>query len=135
MTRAYLDMVADLFHVGHLRLIKRAKQKCDYLIVGIHSDEDVERYKRKPIISHEQRCEIVESCKYVDEVIPNAPLVIDNRYLEENNIDIVFHGDDITEELLRQHAALSSRGMVEYLPRTKNISTTEIINRAKGLGD
>ena len=63
MTRVYLDIVADLFHIGHLNLFKKAKllDTDVYLIVGIHSDESVESYKRVPIIKQEQRYEIVRS--------------------------------------------------------------------------
>ena len=67
--RVYADMVGDLFHMGHVRLLQRAKAKGTYLIVGIHSDEDVEAYKRKPILTLEERADVVRACKYADEVV------------------------------------------------------------------
>ena len=73
MIRVYLDMVGDLFHVGHLNIIKKSKAMGDYLIVGVHSDESVASYKRLPIIKHRDRVDIIESCRYVDEVIAPAP--------------------------------------------------------------
>ena len=76
MIRVYTDMAADMFHIGHLNLIKRMKIFGDYIIVGIHSDDDIASYKRRPIIEDKQRYEIVRSCKYVDEVIEAAPLIM-----------------------------------------------------------
>jgi len=133
MTRVYLDIVADLFHIGHLNLFKKAKllDTDVYLIVGIHSDESVESYKRVPIIKQEQRYEIVRSCRLVNEVIENAPLVITENFLKDNKIDYVAHGDDINEELKKQHKIPFELGVVKYVPYTSEISTTEIIKRIK----
>jgi ethanolamine-phosphate cytidylyltransferase len=124
-------MVADLFHIGHLNLIRRSSEIGDYLIVGIHSDKSVESYKRKPIIEDSQRYEIVKSCRYVDEVVEDAPLVITRDFIEQNSIDCVVHGDDISTEVKRQHKIPFQMRMVKYLPRTEGISTTEIIERVR----
>ena len=129
--RVYIDMVADLFHIGHLNLIKRSAEVGDYLIVGIHSDKSVESYKRKPIIEENQRYEIVKSCRYVDEVIKNAPLEITRDFIKQYRIECIIHGDDTSEELKKQHQAAIKMGIVRYLPRTKGISTTDIIERIK----
>jgi len=98
MVIIYVDMVADLFHLGHVEILRKSKDLGDILIVGVHNDSDVETYKRTPILTMEERIKIVESCKYVDRVIPNAPLQITEDYLREYNIDFVVHGDDISEE-------------------------------------
>jgi len=127
MKRVYTDMVADMFHVGHLNLIKRAKALGDYLIVGVHSDENIRKYKRHPVISENDRYEIVRSCRHVDEVIEDAPLIMTKDFLEKNNIDLVVRGDDITPELLGQQSAPIEMGIMKYLPRTSGVSTTEII--------
>ena len=127
--RVYIDMVADLFHIGHLNLIKRSAEAGDYLIVGVHSDKSVESYKRKPIIEEDQRYEIVRSCRYVDEVIEDAPLVITRSFIEQHGIGCVIHVDDISTEMKRQHHEAIQLGIVEYLPRTEGISTSEIIER------
>jgi len=67
----YTAGVFDLFHIGHLNILKRAKEYCDYLIVAVSTDELVQEYKkRKPIFPYEERKAIVESIKYVDEVVP-----------------------------------------------------------------
>ena len=62
---AYTYGVYDLFHIGHINLFKRIKENCDKLIVGVHNDEQVMTYKKKPIISYDDRLEIIKSCKYV----------------------------------------------------------------------
>ncbi len=135
MKRVYTDLVADLFHRGHVELLKKAKATTEntHLIVGIHSDEDCVSYKRKPLFSMEDRVEIVRACKYVDEVIPNAPLEISQDFLRLHNIDIVVHGDDMTEF----HRNVNYRvpielGIMRTVPYYKGISTTEIIKEISG---
>jgi cytidyltransferase-like protein len=124
-------MVGDLFHVGHLNLIKRAKSLGDYLIVGVHLDKDVESYKRPPIISEEQRVEIIKSCSYVDEVITGAPLIISESFINRHKITKVVHGDEKSPVFLKQHAIPIELGIMHYIPYTDGISTTQIIDKIK----
>lgn len=124
-----------MFHIGHLNLIKRAREQGDYLIVGVHSDEDIASYKRSPIIEEKDRYEIVRSCRYVDEVIEEAPLIMTKQFIESNNINLVVRGDDITPELLKQQADPISMGIMRYLPRTKDVSTTDLIQKIKYLDE
>ena len=131
MIRVYTDMAADMFHIGHLNLIRRAKAHGDYLIVGVHSDKDIAEYKRHPIISEEQRYEIVRSCQYVDEVLECAPLIMTKDFIQRHEIDLIVRGDDITPELLEQQADAIEMGIMRYVPRTKNVSTTSIIEKIK----
>ena len=133
MIRIYTDMAADMFHVGHLNLIKRARSFGDYMIVGVDSDKDISNYKRSPIIEEEHRYSIVESCKYVDELIRDAPLIMTEEFLRKHKIDLVVRGDDVTEQHLKQQADPIRLGMMKYVPRTKGVSTSSIIKKIQNL--
>ena len=128
--RVYVDMVADLFHYGHVNFIKQARAFGDYLIVGLCSDDDVASYKRKPILSIEERVRSVQECKYVDEVVPNCPLCITEEFIKEHNIDLVIHGDDMSDKELAYYYEIPIRmGIFKTVPYTKTISTSDIIRR------
>lgn len=125
----YTTGVYDLFHVGHLNLLRRAKEKCDYLIVGISTDECVESYKhRTPVIPYEDRKAIVEAIKYVDKVVPQETM---DKYSawKKYHYNVLFHGDDWKgssmyneiEEKLKAHGV-----EFVYFPYTKGISTTKL---------
>lgn len=90
----YTTGVFDMFHLGHLNIIKRSKELCDNLIVGVSIDELVYSYKGKhPIIPFKERFEIVEAIKYVDKVIPQESM--DKLIAWETiRFDVLFHGDD-----------------------------------------
>lgn len=90
----YTTGVYDMFHIGHLNILRRAKEMCEYLIVGVSTDECVKSYKNKtPIIPFEQRAAIVEAIKYVDEVVPQTSM--DKlTFLKERHFDVMFHGDE-----------------------------------------
>lgn len=124
----YVDMVADLFHLGHVDFLRRAKEYGDILKVGIHNDKTVESYKRQPIMNMKERIYVVESCKYVDEVIPDAPLVISQDYLANHNIDIVIHATGLTEEskIMMYGQILDKLKIIDY---TDGISTSIILER------
>ena len=125
-------MTADLFHFGHVNFLKQASEIGDYLIAGIHSDETVQNYKRSPIMTIEERISVVASCRYVDEVIPNAPLIIDLKWIKKHNIHLVVHGDDFSEDLLQLCYKIPiEMDIFKKVPYTPGISTTDIINRLK----
>ncbi|MBC7277617.1 adenylyltransferase/cytidyltransferase family protein [Nocardioides sp.] len=97
-SRVYVDMVGDLFHAGHVELLREARTHGDYLIVGVLSDETAAGYKRPPIMTLAERVAVVEACRYVDEVIADAPFRIDEAFLAEHAITTVVHGDDLSPE-------------------------------------
>ncbi len=94
MVIGYTTGVFDLFHIGHLNILKRAKEMCDYLIVGVSTDELVKQYKNKtPVICYEERVQIVEAIKYVDRVVPQTHR---DKFAawQEHKFDRMFVGDD-----------------------------------------
>ena len=132
--RVYVDAVADLMHAGHVAFFQQARALGDVLVVGIHSDADVASYKRWPILTMDERIATVAACRYVDEVIPSAPLRITEEYIAEHNIDLVVHGDDFNPETLDQMYGIPIQlGIFRSVAYTKGISTTEIIERVKRL--
>jgi len=120
--------VYDMFHIGHLHLLKKAKNRCDYLIVGISTDELVQEYKGKtPIIPFEHRLEIVSALKFVDEVIAITHRDKYQTYLDVG-YDVLFVGDDWkgSEIFQKLEGQLSEHGaMIEYFPYTKEVSSTQ----------
>ena len=117
-----------MFHVGHLRLLKKSKNNCDFLIVGVSSDELVNSYKnKKPIIPFKDRMEIVNSLKFVDKVVPITHRDKKQSFLEVG-YDVLFVGDDWKgseifndlEKFLKENGA-----HIEYLPYTKSVSSTK----------
>ena len=125
-------MVADLFHFGHVNFLRSARTHGDFLLVGIHSDEVAENYKRKPILTMDERVATVAGCRYVDEVIPDAPLSVDREWIEQHEIDLVIHGDDFTDELYELcYKTPIEMGIFRTVKYTRGISTTEIIARCQ----
>ncbi len=130
MVRVYVDMVADLFHYGHVELLRQARALGDYLLVGVHSDDALLAHKRKPILTMEERVACVSGCRYVDEVLPDAPWVTDRDWIEKHNIHLVVHGSDYSaKDLNKTHAVPIEMGIFRTVPYTPGISTTEIIRR------
>tara|TARA_A100000164_G_C21916577_1_gene778513 strand:+ start:220 stop:615 length:396 start_codon:yes stop_codon:yes gene_type:complete len=123
-------MVGDLFHYGHVNALKQSKSFGDYLIVGVHNDETVQSYKRKPIMSMEQRIKVIEGCKYVDKVISNAPLTITKEFLQKHNVDVVSITDTRPDEQNKQFYG-EIMDKVKKFKYTRTISTSNIINNIK----
>ena len=123
----YTTGVFDMFHIGHLNTLRRAKEKCDYLIVGVSTDELVMEYKNKtPIIPFEERAEIVRSIDCVDRVI-----VQENRdkyaAWRELKFDVMFVGDDWKGKplFMKVEEEFKKVGVdVLYFPYTKDTSST-----------
>lgn len=123
----YTTGVFDMFHIGHLNIIKRAKEQCDYLIVGVSTDELVQEYKnKKPIIPFYERCEIVKALEYVDKVVAQ-----ENRdkfwAWKKLNFDVMFVGDDWKGKSLfiEVEEEFKKVGVdIVYFPYTKDTSST-----------
>ena len=90
----YTTGVFDMFHIGHLNILRRAKEQCEYLIVGVSTDELVKTYKNKtPIIPFEERKAIVEAVRYVDKVVAQTSMDKMEAW-DAIHFDVMFHGDD-----------------------------------------
>jgi cytidyltransferase-like protein len=136
MTRVYADMVGDLFHHGHVEFLCRARELGDELVVGVHSDATVESYKRAPVMTMEERLRVVEACRYVDEVIPDAPLIVTEDWIKRHRIDLVVHGDDMDHEaLMSMYRVPAAMGILRTVPYTAGISTSQILCRLKASAD
>lgn len=126
-TIGYTAGTFDMFHVGHLNLLKHAKERCDYLIVGVNSDELVRTYKNKDVvIPLEERMQIVEAIKYVDEVVRMDTLDKLTAW-EQNKFDLIFIGDDWkgSERWKKTEEEMAEYGVkVVYLPYTQQTSST-----------
>lgn len=123
----YTTGVYDMFHIGHLNILKRAKEQCEYLIVGVSTDELVENYKHKiPIIPFEERMAIVGAIKYVDQVVPQVNMDKFTAW-KSLHFNAIFHGDDwkgstMFNEIERKFEDVGVE--MVFLPHTAGTSST-----------
>ncbi len=128
----YTCGVFDLFHVGHLNLLERCKEMCDVLIVGVCDDDYVHNVKQKePVFSEAERVRILNALKCVDNaVLVDVETTNDKMLaLEKFHFDVLFSGDDWkgSERYLKTEEQFAPLGVsIEYLPYTKEISTTSL---------
>lgn len=123
----YTTGVFDMFHIGHLNILRQAKEQCEYLIVGVSTDELVCSYKHKtPIIPYEERKAIVAACRYVDEVVAQDDRDKMKAY-DRLKFDAMFVGDDWKGNSLFQEVEsyLNERGsVIVYFPYTHGTSSS-----------
>ena len=131
----YTSGVYDLFHIGHLNLIKNAKGLCDKLIVGVTSDELVAYKNKKSVIPHLERMEIVRNIQFVDAVVPQNDMDKFKMW-ERLKFDVMFVGDDWFESEKWQDLDKKFREVgvkIVYFPYTKGTSSTLINKTLEGL--
>lgn len=128
----YTTGVFDMFHIGHLNILKRAKEQCEFLIVGVSTDELVKSYKHKtPVIPYAERVAIVEAIKYADRVVAQESMDKLKAW-EFLHFDAIFHGDDWKGSNLYNDIEnkLASVGVdVVFLPHTDGTSSTLIAEK------
>lgn len=136
MVNVYVIGVFDLFHTGHVELLRRSKELGDRLIVAINGDNMVSEYKRKPYMNEIDRLKIVQSCRYVDEAFIIHGF--DNKkFLKKHQISKIVHGDDWQRESyleqIRVDEAFLQENKIEmvFLPYTEGISTGGLIKKIK----
>ena len=131
--RIYCDGIYDLFHFGHARAMEQAKKAFPsvYLIIGVCSDKDTHERKGLTVMSGKERAESVKHCKWVDQVIEDAPWVITEEFLNTHQIDYVAH-DDIpyaSQDDTDVYAPVKKLGKFLPTQRTQGISTSDLITR------
>uniref|UniRef100_A0A6N2LEB9 choline-phosphate cytidylyltransferase n=1 Tax=Salix viminalis TaxID=40686 RepID=A0A6N2LEB9_SALVM len=133
--RVYADGIYDLFHFGHARSLEQAKKSFPntYLLVGCCNDETTHKYKGKTVMTEDERYESLRHCKWVDEVIPDAPWVIDQEFLDKHNIAYVAHDSlpyaDASGAGKDVYEFVKKVGRFKETKRTDGISTSDIIMR------
>ena len=138
MIIGYTTGVYDMFHIGHLNVIRKAKEQCDYLIVGVSTDELVQHDKNKtPVIPYEERVAIVSALKYVDQVVPQKDK---NKFdaWKKYHFNKMFVGDDWkgTDAWNRFEEQFAPVGVeIVYLPHTDGISSTMLTEVIKKILD
>ena len=123
----YTTGVFDMFHIGHLNILEKAKEQCDYLIVGVSTDELVKSYKNKtPVIPFEERIRIVGAIRCVDEAVPQISMDKIEAW-DKYHFNAVFHGDDWKGSHMYDEIEIKLREKgcdMVFLPHTSGISST-----------
>jgi len=133
MRRVYVDMVGDLFHPGHVDLLRAARGLGDHLIVGVLSDETASAYKRLPVMTLEERVAVIQACRYVDQVIADAPDIVTSDFMNRNEISMVVHGSDISEAAIEKvYGDARREGKLALVDPRSSVSTTAILERILG---
>ncbi|VDO53151.1 unnamed protein product [Onchocerca flexuosa] len=129
--RVWCDGCYDMVHFGHANQLRQAKQFGDYLIVGVHTDEEIEMHKGPPVFSEQERYRMIRGIKWVDEVVEGAPYVTTVETLNKYNCDFCVHGDDITlsADGTDTYADVKKCGRYRECMRTSGISTTDLVGR------
>lgn len=129
--RVWADGCFDMMHFGHSNSLRQAKELGDYLVVGVHSDEEILRNKGPVVLPEDIRYEMVEACKWVDEVVRGAPYVTSLAVMDEYRCDFCVHGDDITTDAEGNdsYQKVKDAGRFREVKRTKGVSTTSLVGR------
>lgn len=127
----YTTGVYDMFHIGHLNILKKSKEQCEKLIVGVSTDELVESYKgKRPVIPFEERIAIIESIRFVDEVVPQTSMDKMEAW-RRLHFDALFHGSDWKNSDM-YNRIISDFDKVDvdvvFLPHTEGVSSTLLID-------
>jgi len=129
--RGYIDGCFDIMHSGHFNAVRQAKGLCDYLVVGIHSDEEISENKALPVLMQDERYALLDHIKWIDEIlydVPYSPLL---ATLEKARADFCVHGDDmpVNAQGFCAYDDMRDAGKLRIIKRTEGVSTTDLIGR------
>ncbi|KAJ7718597.1 cholinephosphate cytidylyltransferase [Mycena maculata] len=131
--RIYADGVYDLFHFGHALQLRQAKLSFPsvYLLVGVNSDEQVREHKARGIMTHAERLEAARHCRWVDEIVAEAPWIIDQAFLDKYQIDYVAHDEEPYASSGHEDVYSYCKSLGKFIPtrRTPGVSTSELLER------
>lgn len=129
--RVWVDGCFDLTHYGHFNMFRQAKAMGDHLVVGVHTDEEIVRQKCLPVCTTAERLAVVRACRWVDEVVEDAPYVTSMDIVDAHNCDFCVHGDDAAVSSSGQDAYEAAKLAKRYREcrRTPSVSTTELVGR------
>lgn len=129
--RVWCDGCYDMVHFGHANSLRQAKALGEYLIVGVHTDEEITKHKGPPVFTEAERYKMVRGIKWVDEVVEGAPYVTTLETLEKYDCDFCVHGDDITmtAEGVDTYHLVKTAGKYREVQRTAGVSTTDLVGR------
>ncbi|XP_053424086.1 ethanolamine-phosphate cytidylyltransferase isoform X2 [Nycticebus coucang] len=129
--RVWCDGCYDMVHYGHSNQLRQARAMGDYLIVGVHTDEEISKHKGPPVFTQEERYKMVQAIKWVDEVVPAAPYVTTLETLDKYNCDFCVHGNDITLTVDGRdtYEEVKQAGRYRECKRTQGVSTTDLVGR------
>jgi len=129
--RVYMDGVFDIIHSGHFNALRQGRRLGDVLVLGINSDEDVEKAKGPTLMNIKERSALARACKWVDIVLEDTPYTPTIEFLDQIGADYCAHGDDmpVNEHGVGCYDQIKNAGRLKVFKRTEGISTTEIIGR------
>ena len=134
MARIYVAVTGDLFHYGHVSFFKKAKNFGNYLLVGVCSDEDVAIFKWPPVLNLNERVAVIESCQFVNEVIPGAPPETTENFIKKYNIDLVVATKAYSKEDLNTfYKDPQKMNILKLVDYEESISTSAIVEKCAQL--
>jgi len=132
--RVYVDLIGDLFHAGHLGHLEKARSLGDILVIGVFDDDTATQISHVPVMKLDERVAVIAALRCVDEVIPAAPLVPDQAYLDKYEVDHACLSDDFGNPARQEALAdLLEGGTGIVLPYTEELSTAEVVSRITGV--
>lgn len=131
LVRGYIDGCFDIMHSGHFNAIRQAKSICDVLVVGVHSDKEIEENKSVPVMRQAERYGLLEHIKWIGQILHDVPYSPQMATLERAQADFCIHGDDmpVNAQGVGAYDGMRDAGKLRIIKRTEGVSTTDLIGR------